>query len=169
MLNKVFFKEVLIGATLLAASGYTVLAQAHCVENATITNNSNAYQMDVHVLNCPAGTTGVSGKVSNQTGASVGIEVGYGNTHVTSTIDSTPVGVGQTSICNAAGDIAFTGGAAGSSLVTRNGGPGLYTVMVSKNSASNATYDMAIHCVGNDVPSAPSNPLGADWDIPLNH
>ena len=168
MLNKVFFKEVLIATTLLAASGYTVLAQAHCVDNATITNNSNAYQMDVHVFNCPTGTTGVSGKVSNQSGAPVSIEVGYGNTHVTSTIDSTSAGVNANSVCNAAGDIAFAGGASGSSLVTRNGGPGLYTVMVSKNSASNATYDMAIHCVGNDVPSAPSNPA-TDWDIPLNH
>lgn len=172
-MKKDILKAVLSTATLLAAAGYGMMAQAHCINNATITNNSNAYQMDVYVFECPVTTTtGVSAQVSNQSGAPVSVEVGFGNTHVTSTIDSTAAGAAANSTCNAAGNIAFAGGATGSNTVTKSNGPGVYTVMVSKNSASSSTYDLGIHCTGNlpvtDFPEAPSG-SGLDWDTPLNH
>ncbi|MEQ1560526.1 MAG: hypothetical protein ABL933_16520 [Methyloglobulus sp.] len=154
MLNKMFFKEVLIATTLLAASGYTVMAQAHCLNNQTITNNSNNFQWDTYVAVCPAGTTGLSGRISKQAGTgSVSMEIGKGTFAHTTASDATITA----SSCDAVtGNI--TAAASAVTVPTVNGGPGQYTIMVSKNSSNSHTYDMEWHCVNNDAPEGQDDP-----------
>ena len=139
MLNKVFFKEVLIATTLLAASGYTVMAQAHCVGTTTdpevlfgassiTTNSTSPFQYDSYVTVCPAGATGLSGKINKKTGGATGalaMEIAKGGYNHTTASDST-----------ATAAAACSGGntTAGSVTVpTLNGGEGQYTITVSKD------------------------------------
>jgi hypothetical protein len=178
MSKKSFFKTTLTATALLAASGYTVMAQAHCVGLNTVpaellfgasqvgdaTFNSGQafpqYQFDTYVTVCPAGATGLSGKINKRSGAagSVGMEIakgGYGHTN--------------------AADAAATAGAscaggnttAGSVIVpTLNGGEGQYTITVSKDTTTAIQYAMEFHCLGGagDLPESQSI-LDAD---PLN-
>lgn len=160
MINKMFFKEILIAATLLAASGYTVTAQAHCLNDQTIVNNSNTFQWDTYVAICPASATGMSGKISkqSQTGGGAGtvsMEIGKGGFGHTTASDASSVAAGSTSSCNAGGNIALTGAATAATVPTLSGGPGQYTIVVSKNSASTTTYDMEWHCVDTVAPIDP--------------
>ncbi len=158
MIHKAFFKDILIVVALLAASGYTVMAQAHCLNNQTITNNSNNFQWDTYVTVCPAGATGLTARVSKQlTGTgTLSLEIGKGGFgHLTSNDAAVTV-----SSCDAVtGNI--TPVAATPGQLALNGGAGQYTIVVSKNSANIHTYDLEWHCTGvpGDIPEQQGGPL----------
>jgi hypothetical protein len=165
MLNRTIFKEVLIATTLLTASGYTVMAQAHCVgigdnygasEVGTGTNNSGAanasLQFDTYALVCPAGATGLSGKINKRSGAAgaITMEIAKGGYAHTTASDS-----------SATAAAACSGGntTAGSVTVpTLNGKDGQYTVTLSKDTTASIQYALEVHCLGGigDFPDSPS-------------
>jgi hypothetical protein len=172
MSKKSFFKTTLTATALLAATGYTVMAQAHCVGTSTdpevlfgassiTTNSTSPFQYDSYVTVCPAGATGLSGKINKKTGGATGalaMEIAKGGYNHTTASDST-----------ATAAAACSGGntTAGSVTVpTLNGGEGQYTITVSKDTTAAIQYAMEFHCTGpsGDFPESQSF-LDAD---PLN-
>jgi hypothetical protein len=151
-MKRVFLKVVLSTLTLLFASGYTLLAQAHCLDNTangtSITAVSTSpFQFDTYILTCPTGTTGLSGQIGLQTGTGVTMEIASPRSGGAHTFNSDATITAST--CNAAGNIS-----AGSAAVAAlNAGPGIYEITVSKDTTTASQYDMGFHCVGNDVPS----------------
>lgn len=160
----IFLKEFFLVTALLMASAFAMQAQAHCFDNNTITATSTGpFQFDVYHVSCPAGTTGVGGRIAQvggTTGAGeVAMEIGKGSAH---TFAQDTGNSAQN--CNAAGDVpsGYT------TVPTLNAGSGTYVITVSKDTTSTSTYDFSFHCNGNDVPASPTGGAG-DFDQPMNH
>lgn len=142
-------------------SAFAMQAQAHCFDNKTINAvSTSAFQNDIYHVSCPAGTTGVSGRIALVTGTGVSMEIGKGATHTTASDASATA---QT--CNAAGDVP----SGFASVPALNAGSGTYVIAVTKDTATVSTYDFSFHCNGNDVPASPTGVAGADFDQPMNH
>ncbi|NOU20460.1 MAG: hypothetical protein HOO93_01490 [Methyloglobulus sp.] len=158
-MKRVILKVVLSTLTLLFASGYTLLAQAHCLDNVANGTRISAvstspFQFDTYILNCNApgstAATGVSGQIGLQTGTSVTMEIANPNTGGAHTFGTDNAITAST--CNAAGNIS-AGSVAVGNLVGGNLHP--YVITVSKDTTTVSQYDMAFHCTGpgGDVPS----------------
>lgn len=169
-MKKSILKAILTSSALLVVAGYSMLAQAHCIDAQTLTTNStHARQYDVYVLSCPAGSDHLFAGVSRTAGTGAGnaglnLEIGK---------DESAAAVFDNST-NAAHTCATANtGFATTSLAK---GAGQYTVVVSKDTTSNNTYSLLFHCedaAGNeiDVPYGvfPGGLFGNDIDRIMNH
>lgn len=91
MSKKSFFKTTLIATTLLAASGYTMMAQAHCIGGngnfdptglgapltSPIITTVLPFKIDSYTTVCPAGTKSIKAGIAKRSGAAgtVALEV----------------------------------------------------------------------------------------------
>lgn len=150
-MKKDFLKAVLSASTLLAAAGYGMVAQAHCVDGQSIsTVNPSALQDDVYVAVCPTGTHHFTAKVGVAAGTpTLMLEVGKGGVTSQTThpvVSDTVAGGGGACQTLVSGQETLTGTPSPSAIVT-GGGAGQYTMVVSKNSASQVTnYGLEFHC-----------------------
>jgi hypothetical protein len=157
----VFLKEISMTAAVFLASVFAMQAQAHCFDNRAINAvSTSAFQNDIYHVSCPAGTTGVSGRIALVSGTGVSMEIGKGATHTTASDASA-----SAQNCNAAGDVP----SGFASVPALNSGSGVYVIAVTKDTATASTYDFSFHCNGNDVPASPTGVVGADFDNPMNH
>ncbi|MBK8816645.1 MAG: hypothetical protein IPN42_14595 [Methylococcaceae bacterium] len=138
---------------MLLASGYTVLAQAHCLDNLTIAAGDDDSQYDAFVTQCPAGSTGLTAKVGKQAAGGNGrLTIGSLDLGQSSVTDTTVSAVA------CAGGAIPSGASVQASLTNSVGNPErVHTLGVSKNSASSSTYDLEWHCTGNDSPESPND------------
>ncbi len=180
MIIKPILKATLTAATLLAASGYTMMAQAHCVgigdnfgASGITAASTSQFQSDTYVAVCPAGfgATKMVARVSKRSGTlnhPITVEVGKGGFAHAFATDTTTTAATQ---CVGG---AINSGASGTATVT--GGEGQYTIIVSKDSAA-MNYAMDFHCetaAGVEVdPESQSGVIGpdstADIDRIMNH
>lgn len=183
MLNKVIFKEVLIATTLLAASGYTVMAQAHCIGGngnfdptgiaapltVPIINavSTSPFQIDSYTTVCPLTTTHVTAGIAKRTGGATGVvalEVvksnGIGN-HLTLSDSAANINA----VCDVANvdDINPAGGGvfSGNYIPTFGGAGGEYILNVTKDLTATAEYAVQFHCWNGAVEVNPLAPAPA--------
>lgn len=158
MLNKALFKEVLIASTLLIASGYTVIAQAHCLDDLTIAAVDDTTQYDAYVTKCPVNSTGLTAKVGKQAnGGNLTLTIGSLDIGQSSVNDNAV----SAQVCNAVTGTIPANASPQAVLVNSAGNPErVYTLVVSKNSALSSTYDLEWHCsgAGLDLPESPNDP-----------
>jgi hypothetical protein len=180
MSKKSFFKTTLTATALLAASGYTVMAQARCVgigdnfgASGITAASTSQFQSDTYVTVCPAGVgvTKMVARVSKKSGTlnhPITVEVGKGGfTHAFATDTTTTA---ATQCVGGAIDLGA------SATATVSGNAGQYTIIVSKDSAA-MNYAMDFHCetaAGVEVdPVSQSGVIGldstADVDRIMNH
>lgn len=158
-------KATLTASAILIASAYTLSAQAHCFgtngnfgASSIVASGINANQYDTYVMVCPAGTTGVNGRINKGSEGAGGngfdpirLRIAKGGYASTSSQDTSQT---AGAACNPLDpDVVNAGGVAVSTVA---GGPGQYTVVVSKGSNSSINYAAEVHCVGNDNPDAQS-------------
>jgi hypothetical protein len=172
MKNK-FLKTALSVSVVLAASGFAMQAQAHCLTQTLASGSaSSATQDDVYVINCPTGTTSVYGRLGLISGAtSTTYQFGAaGNGNTTATLNDT--GASATMACKAAG----TDGVAYEHLdptktptayASYAAIPGINTLVVTKNSASASSYAIEFHCMnGAAGGTAPlGGELGGNFEV----
>jgi hypothetical protein len=165
LMKTIPLKKLFLWATTLFVMAFGMQAQAYCWDNKTLTTHSpSPTQFDVYHFKCPAGTTGVSGRIAQTTGTTgageVAMEIGKGNARVSAQDTGN-----SAQYCNVNGGVS----SGYTSVGPLNAGPGTYIITISKDSASNATYDFSYYCLGNDISESPTGVPGADYDQPMDH
>ncbi|MEQ1557672.1 MAG: hypothetical protein ABL933_01870 [Methyloglobulus sp.] len=187
-MKKTTLRTLLAVSALSIASGYTVLAQAHCIgaqvaapitvaqfnPSEIVNDSTNALQYDSYTTICPAGSTKMVGRVARIAGPAAGnitlrIVRNTGAGLSTAVSDAAP-GVNQ---CDTNAD-AISGAGVPSAFTTSAGGAGEYILMVSKDDAgASGTYNVEAHCqdaAGNEFdPNRPSASALIGWDRVFNH
>jgi hypothetical protein len=169
-----------------------MMAQAHCVGTggetfgsqsiANVSGSGNvagASQFDLWAFNCPAGSTGASAKIGKISGAAGSIVLhltknnannnGNPTDNAVETADST-ANAGSVCVADSTGLSQIIPTSSNPSpLITRSGGAGQYTAVVSKDASASMNYAMEFHCVGTagDLPTAPST--NGEIDRIANH
>lgn len=158
------FKAVLGLGVVLAASGFSMSAEAHCLtQGITQTGTTNALQQDVYMLLCPAATTSIVGKTSLISGGAVTYQIAKGGYTSASVADSTATSTAActTGTVNGYPQDYITAGQ--TAQISVAGGAGAYTLVVSKNSTTASNYALEFHCLGsNGVEIQPNN--GGVWE-----
>jgi hypothetical protein len=187
-MKKTTLRTLLAVSALSVASGYSVLAQAHCIgaqvafplvtaqynPSEIVNDSTNAMQYDTYTTICPAGTTKMVGRVARIAGPAAGNltlrivrNTGAG---LSAAVADTTTGVNQ---CDTNAD-AITGAGIPSAFTTSAGGAGEYILMVSKDDVgASGTYTVEAHCqdaAGLEFdPTRPSAPAVIGWDRVFNH
>jgi len=148
MTNKLLKSVLSIGAV-LAASGFAMQAQAHCVNETIATANPSAYQQDAYMFVCPANTVRVQGRASLSSGTQLAYQIAKGGFTSASVIDTT-TGNGTCQLIPGGGPGGkdweqVTAGATAN--INVNGGPGVYSLLVSKSTTAAASYGIEFHCM----------------------
>lgn len=151
--------KLLSSAVLLAASGFAMQAQAHCLTQSIATANPSAFQQDVYMFVCPAGTASVTGRASLISGTQLAYQIGKGGFTAASVTDTSAL---STSACGtlASGMEGILTGATG--YVSVNGGTGVYTLVASKSTTASATYGIEFHCMTGA--NGTGSELGGNWE-----
>lgn len=163
-------KLALSATALLAASGFAMQAQAHCLTQ-SITAGATATQDDVYLINCPTGTHSVYGRVALVSGAAVTYQLGAAGGSTQTTSDST---TSASATCRTAGQDGvnyehLNPAGTPSAYVSYTAVPGVNTLAVTKNSASTANYGIEFHCMsGSAGQTSPSN-VAAGTEIGGNY
>lgn len=193
-MKKSTLKTLLTVSALSVASGYTVLAQAHCIGLGTsaaaqfqpseiVNDSTNSMQYDTYTLICPAGTNKLVGRVSRTAGPAVGnitLKIAR-NTGTAVSAGVTDAGADSGMRCDATADfITDTGGVGDnvtSAFTTSAGGAGEYVLMVSKDDAgTSGTYNVEAHCqnTAGTLEFDPNKPsalpaIAIGWDRGFNN
>jgi hypothetical protein len=145
-MKKVTLNKSVLASAMLLAAGYMGSVEAHCLAGQTITQTgtTNAIQQDVYMVSCPATTSYLEGKLSLQSGSAVTYQIGKGGFTAGSTSDaSTTAGL---SCVNNGTSEAISPAAGNSPTFSVTGGPGIYSLVASKNSTTASNYAIEFHC-----------------------
>jgi len=135
---------------LLAASGFAMQAQAHCLNQSISTANPSAFQQDVYMLVCPSGTASLQGRASLISGTQLAYQIGKGGFTAASVTDT---GSSATATCGTLSDGTGREGittGTPTSYISVNGGVGVYTLVASKSTTASATYGIEFHCMSGN-------------------
>ncbi len=151
---------------LLAASGFAMQAQAHCLTQSIATANPSAFQQDVYNFVCPTGTASVVGKASLISGTQLAYQIGKGGFTFASTTDTTASAAATCTTAVGPGGFTWEILSAGTvGPISINGGPGVYTLVASKSTTAAATYGIEFHCMtGANGTGTELQPASGVWE-----
>lgn len=155
--------QLVSAVALLAASGFAMQAQAHCLTQ-SITAGANSQQHDVYLFNCPAGTKSVYARVGLISGAAVTEQTAAasgGSSSVVISDAGASAGLG----CRLSGQdgVAYehlNPANNPSNYVSYTTGAGVNSLVASKNAAGSSNYGIEFHCMNGAAGSA--TPQGSE-------